>query len=159
MTEPVERAGADSDTSAQSYLLFDVANLSLATPAARVDHVHDALDIEPVDGTPPWFSGLAVADGKLLPVTDLGALLGMPVAHGFTLQLHRDIGVAGVLVESVKGLFKQPTTRADPSERLPEVLSIGADDRGILVAGRFHHLLDFHALLQLPQLLCVADGT
>lgn len=157
MTDPVERAGANSGMTSPSFLLFEVAGIPLATPAAQVDHVHDTLLTEPVEGTLPWFSGLAVADGKLLPITDLGELLGKPVAGGYTLQLNRDFGVAGIRVEKVMGLSKQPVTRSAPADALPDVLAAGVDDRCIAFRGRIHYLLDLQALLQSPQLLGIAD--
>ena len=158
MTEPGGRSGTQADIEVRSYLLFEVANLHLASVAAQVDRVHDALVVEPVDGTLAWFSGLAVADGKLLPVTDLGAILGAPVADGYTLQLHRDIGVAGIRVQNVIGIFKRSTTLGSPDRALPELLSASVDERVIAFRGRLHHLLDFHALLQSPRLLTIADS-
>jgi len=156
MKESVERKELNSSTSKHSYLLFDVAGLCFATPAVHVQHIHDSLKIEPLQGTLHWFCGLAVAHGKILPVTDLGALLGKPASEGYVLQLHGDIGVAGIRVAQILGLGEHVVMVDEPDTSIPDVLSPGLDDRCIDFKGRRYRVLDFRTLLQAPQLLSIA---
>ena len=144
------------------HVLFEAGGLALALPADAVQAIHDELPLQRVEGTRPWFLGLAVADGRLLPVTDLGAWLGLRAAAGRTLQLHPDVGIAGLRVDTVYGL-----SRADADVAANEDVADapGASGEAALTAltivedERRHRIVDLAELLQSPRFLDIAaDG-
>ena len=157
--------------SAARHVLFEAGGLPLAVPADAVQAIHDELPLQRVEGTRAWFLGLAVADGRLLPVTDLGAWLGLRSAGGRTLQLHADVGIAGFRVDTVYGLSDADAdVEADgngdgeaggygpPSDGR----SVGGGDDGVLTSmtivedGRQHRIVDLAGLLQSPAFLDIA---
>ena len=150
------------------HVLFEAGGLALAVPAEAVQAIHDELPLQRVEGTRPWFLGLAVADGRLLPVTDLGAWLGVRSSGGRTLQLHADVGIAGFRVDVVYGLSDAdagaPDDDAgrDPADTASNAPAVPAD--GVLTAmtivedGRQHRVVDIAGLLQSPEFLDIAAG-
>ena len=99
------------------HVLFEAGGLALAVPADAVQAIHDELPLQRVEGTRAWFLGLAVADGRLLPVTDLGAWLGVRASGGRTLQLHADVGIAGFRVDVVYGLSDADASVSEDAPR------------------------------------------
>ena len=152
--------------SAPRHVLFEAGGLALAVPAEAVQAIHDELPLQRVEGTRAWFLGLAVADGRLLPVTDLGAWLGVRSSGGRTLQLHSDVGIAGFRVDVVYGLSDADAgTPDDDAGRDPaDGASAAAPADGVLTAttivedGRQHRVVDIAGLLQSPEFLDIAAG-
>ena len=155
--------------SAARHVLFDAGGLALAVPADAVQAIHDELPLQRVEGTRGWFLGLAVTDGRLLPVTDLGAWLGLRAAGGRTLQLHPGVGIAGLRVDTVYGLSEAdadatvPDADAAPREAAPRLVPEPDADaaltgRTIVEEGRQHRVVDLAALLQSPRFLDIAAG-
>ena len=160
--------------SAARHVLFEAGGLALAVPADAVQAIHDDLPVQRVEGTRGWFLGLAVADGRLLPVTDLGAWLGVRASGGRTLQLHADVGIAGFRVDVVYGLSDAdagvPAAASEASERRRETGRRadggGPTPRGgadgvltpmtIVEDGRQHRVVDLAGLLQSPEFLDIA---
>lgn len=153
--------------SAPRHVLFEAGGLALAVPADAVQAIHDELPLQRVEGTRPWFLGLAVADGRLLPVTDLGAWLGRRASGGRTLQLHVDLGIAGFRVDVVYGLSDADTdvsaerdAGAVAGKGGGTVSREGPD--GVLTPltidedGRQHRIVDLAGLLQSPEFLDIA---
>ena len=163
------------------HVLFEAGGLPLAVPADAVQAIHDELALQRVEGTRPWFLGLAVADGRLLPVTDLGAWLGLRASGGRTLQLHADVGIAGFRVDTVYGLSdadadiesEAAETAAEPARSSDgsfggggstdaRAATGGGAAEGVLTAltivedGRQHRILDLAGLLQSPEFLDIA---
>jgi len=91
-----------------SVVLFRAGQYSLALAVTALHRIHEKLTIEPVADTQPWFLGLSVAAGRLLPVTDLGAFLGSTPSSKSVqqkvLQLHTAIGLIGLCVDDVQGI-------------------------------------------------------
>ena len=145
------------------HVLFEAGGLPLAVPADAVQAIHDELPLQRVEGTRPWFLGLAVADGRLLPITDLGAWLGLRAAGGRTLQLHADVGIAGFRVDTVYGLSDADAdiesddddeVRADGRDAVAPRTRHGVLTPMIIVEdGRQHRILDLAGLLQSPAFL------
>ena len=104
-----------------------------------------------------------MADGRLLPVTDLAAWLGRRAAGGRTLQLHPDVGIAGLRVDTVYGLSE---AGADLSAHEPAGEPDGvpgtSDEEAVLSAltiveeARQHRIVDLGALLQSPRFLDIS---
>lgn len=145
---------------ANRHLLFEAGGLALAAPADLVKTVHEELAVQKVAGTVEWFRGLAVAHGKLLPVTDLGAFCGRRSSTGHTLELTETAGSSGLQVDSVLGLSetavselpldKEASVRAG-SDRLP------LTSRVIVEGTRVHRVLDLAALLNSTAFLTISD--
>ena len=146
---------------ASQHLLFDASDLLLAAPADLVKRIHDELSVQRVAGTQEWFRGLAVAHGKLLPVTDLGAFCGRRASTGRTLELSASAGNAGLQVDTVHGLSDTPVTdvpftETDDAMHLEERLALSA--RAIVHGSRVHRLVDIAELVQSPAFLTIAES-
>jgi len=139
------------------HVLFEAGGLPLAVPADAVQGIHDELALQRVEGTRPWFLGLAVADSRLLPITDLGAWLGLRAAGGRTLQLRADVGIAGFRVDTVYGL-----SDADTDVESEPGMDVASAPEGVLTPftivedERQHRILDLAGLLQSPRFLDIA---
>lgn len=142
------------------YLLFDAGGLDLAAPADLVKSIHEELSVQAVAGTCQWFRGLAVAHGKLLPVTDMGVFAGRRSSTGRTLELDTAVGIAGLQVDAVHGLCNSEVSDVPLSEK--ETHRKGVDnltltERAIVQEGRVHRLLDVAAIVQSPAFLSIAE--
>lgn len=132
----------------------------MAAPAELIRTVHEQLRVQPVAGTRSWFRGLAVAHGKLLPVTDLGAFSGLRSSSGHTLELAESVGMSGLQVDTVFGLSS--TAPGDVPLGKKEIPFASDDNlalttRAIVQQDRVHRLLDIAALLQSPVFLNIAE--
>lgn len=58
------------------FLLFDVAGSTYALPARRVVEVVPRVDLRPLAGMPRQIAGVMLHGGDLVPVVDLGLILG-----------------------------------------------------------------------------------
>ncbi|MGQ7846977.1 chemotaxis protein CheW [Granulosicoccus sp. 3-233] len=142
------------------HLLFEAGGLALAAPAELISSVHEQLRVQPVSGTQRWFRGLAVAHGKLLPVTDLGAFSGRRSSTGHTLELTESIGKGGLQVDTVFGLSATPLSEV-PLDQEDAVFSsdgnLALTTQAVVQQDRVHRLLDIAALLQSPVFLNIAE--
>ena len=134
--------------------------MPLAAPAELIRSVHEQLRVQPVSGTRGWFLGLAVAHGKLLPVTDLGAFSGRRSSTGHTLELAESLGMAGLQVDTVFGLSTTPVSevaldRDEASFSSDENLALTS--QAVVQEDRVHRLLDIAALMRSPVFLDVAE--
>lgn len=142
------------------YLLFEASGLTLAAPAELIKAVHEELAVQAVVGTRKWFVGLAVAHGKLLPVTDMGAFAGRRSSTGRTLELSDTAGIGALQVDTVFGLSNTPVTDVPMNDR--EVAQTNGSNlalttRAIVFDKRIHRLLDVAALVQSPAFLNIAE--
>jgi len=137
----------------QSHVMFRVGGQPFAIASASVHAIHDELTLQPVGGTQNWFLGLAVADGVLLPVTDLGRYLKLAPATGRTLRINPELGVGALRVDEIIGVDK--TVSANRDSELPKALQTNAD--------LFTHSLSAntgeHWVLDVPRLLQSARFT
>ena len=90
--------------SASNHILFSAGGLDLAVDSVHVHCVHESLVTEQENGTHDWFLGLAVADERLLPVTDLGQYLQGEQSSGRVLEVARELGRAGLKIDEVHGV-------------------------------------------------------
>lgn len=112
-----------ADAKVSKHILFDICGLKLAADASAISTIHDYLPIQAVAGTVSWFLGLAVVNGRLIPVTDLGAFSGQHPSTGRTLQLRASIATVALKVDDVIGLHSTRPVRAPQvvRERMPSV--------------------------------------
>lgn len=142
------------------HLLFEAGGVPLAAPAELIKSVHEQLRVQPVSGTQGWFCGLAVAHGKLLPVTDLGAFAGRRSSTGHTLELTDSVGMSGLQVDAVFGLSSTPLSEVPFDKEEMAFFSDGnlaLTTRAVVQQDRVHRLLDIAALLQSPVFLNIAE--
>lgn len=83
------------------HILFNAGASKLCVAAASVHCIHEGLMTQAVPDTQPWFAGIAVVDGRLLPVTDLGAYLDGIPAVGRVLELNHKLGMVGLRVDDI----------------------------------------------------------
>lgn len=140
------------------HLLFKAAGLNLAAPADAVKAIHEELDVQPVAGTKRWFVGLAVAQGKLLPVTDIGVFSGRRSSTGRTLELDPATGIAGLRVDNVVGLSEAPTGDASLGGAEPEVPQLVLTGRAVVQDEQTYSVVDVAALVQSPAFLNIAES-
>lgn len=92
---------------ANDYILFSADDLNFCVAATAVHCIHDGLLTQNEVGTEPWFEGLAVVEGRLLPVTDVGAFYGRKSSTGRVLEVAHSLGVAGLRVDDVHGVSNE----------------------------------------------------
>jgi len=136
----------------QSYILFNAGGIALATDAASVHCIHDGLIIQSEDDTVDWFLGMAVADERLLPVTDLGVFLNGSTATGRIIEVSRRFGIAGLKIDKVHGVSKQRPQRVDAHQTVVEVSS-SLKNEAVDDLGKLYQLIDFASLLQSSRFL------
>jgi len=141
------------------YLLFDAGGLDLAAPSDLVKTIHEDLSVQAVAGTRDWFRGIAVAQGKLLPITDIGAYAGRRSSTGRTLELDPSATIAGLQVDQVHGLTDQSIDEIPLSELERSVIEDGNltfSERAIVKQGRAYRILDIGSLVQSSEFLDIS---
>lgn len=144
------RATTDSRNGMTQHILFVAAGLKLAIRASQVKAVHEQLAVQEVAGTANWFLGLGVANGRLLPVTDLSAFAGKPSSSGHILELDPSVAIAAFRVDDIPGL-----SSAQAVDVTPEDAPMGTVGQHLTLSGKSvkdktgeHHMLDIDALVQ-----------
>lgn len=143
------------------HLLFSASGLNLAAPADLVKAIHQELSVQPVAGTRKWFCGLAVAQGKLLPVTDVGAFCGRRSSTGRTLELDSSVGIAGLQVDNVFGLSEsgiEEIPLTDGEQAGTDDVKLTLSERAVVQDERIHRVLDIAALVQSQAFLNIAEN-
>jgi chemotaxis signal transduction protein len=142
------------------YLLFDAAGMNLATPADFVKSVHESLTVQPVASTKPWFLGLAVTGGKLMPVSDIGIFAGRQSCTGRTLELAPSVGMAGLRVDEVFGFTDSYPEEFDSRKNVTEDsgdVKLTFTEHAIMDNGRVFRVLDIAALVQSKDFINIRD--
>ena len=85
----------------KTTIQFSVGDLKLCVAASSVHCIHDGLIAQQEPDTQPWFAGIAVVEGRLLPVTDLGIYLGQKSSHGRVIEVAHNLGIAGLRVDDI----------------------------------------------------------
>jgi len=142
--------------SGQSYILFSAGGLPLATDSASVHCIHDALSIQPEDDTRDWFLGLAVADERLLSVTDLGVYLNGNASQGRIIEVARRFGIVGLKIDEVHGVSKKQPERLESNQTVVEVSS-SLKNQAVNDSGQLYQIIDIASLLQSSRFLNVQN--
>jgi twitching motility protein PilI len=135
-------------------LAFRLRDLWLVAPREDVREVIVPPRLTRIPGAKPWMLGVANVRGNLLPVTDLGSLLGWPVAPESRAQrvltFNSDRLPAGLLVDEVAGYrsFAPADQRPDHVSDQPALAPylLGAFFRD----GRRWQVLSLHRLTRDP---------
>lgn len=99
-----------SFTAEVPVVTFTVAGLTCALPCAHVIETMRRLPVTPLDQMPPFAVGLATIRSARIPVVDLGVLLGQPSSGGRMITVRAGARTVGVLVDSVIGVERFPTS-------------------------------------------------
>jgi len=142
--------------SGASHILVSAGGLSLAIESACVHCIHDGLKTQSEEGTQKWFLGLAVADDRLLPVTDLGAYLNHGSSLGRVLEVTKRLGLAGLKIDEVHGVSNKAPTPLDKefsvaTQTEPALQALSIEEDGVR-----YQLLDIVQLMQSSRFLHVA---
>ena len=132
------------------HILFEAAGLKLAVAANLVSAVHEKLAVQRIAGTCHWFLGLAVVNGRLLPVTDLGAFAGRRCCTGHMLELAATTSIVGLKIDTVRGMIDSNTAERGEQRREVEPIAsqILLSGEVVFMEGEMHHVLDVAALVE-----------
>lgn len=141
------------------HILFEAAGLKLAVEANLVCAVHETLPVQRVAGTCHWFLGLAVVNGKLLPVTDFGAYAGRQCCTGHTLELVTNTSFVGLRIDALKGSSNSnPDITNEPwQDDEPFASHVLLSGRSFSTGGETHHGLDVAAMVESPAFINIRD--
>ncbi len=116
---------------------FTLAGEPYAVPVDTVREVVDTARPRLVPGTPPWLAGLISLRGRLVPVCDVAARLGLDARGGPVLVVaaHGE-RLVGLRVDAVQGILEVPADRLAPLPVGDEPLLAGIAevDGALLVA-------------------------
>jgi len=134
-------------------LVVTVRAETYALPIEAVVAVYENILVVPIPCTPPYVAGIANIRGHILPVLDLGTLLGAPPQPHNTASLvvvsDGDLSVA-LRVEGIGAVQALSTTRLNPFPANLDLVHT-AYLRGTLSDGSV--LLDIKAILNDPALV------
>jgi len=146
--------------SESDHILFSAGGLSLACDSSAVHSIHESLNTQNEACTHDWFLGLAVTDERLLPVTDLGAYLDGDASHGRIIEVSRNIGIAGLKIDDVRGVSRQVPSVTDANEAGGQaIVDQVIVDQVIVDQGQAYHVIDIAKLLQSTRFLNVQHVT
>ncbi len=131
----------------QAHVMFRAGGQSFAVASSLVHAIHDELVLQSVGDTKNWFLGLAVADGVLIPVTDLGSYLKLSPSSGRTLSISPDAGVGALRVDEVIGVDDTATMVSDA------VLPLELQSSSELFSCSLDTKTGKHWVLDVPRLL------
>ncbi len=144
----------------RSYLLFSAGGLALAADSASVHCIHDDLTVQPEDQTVDWFLGLAVANERLLPITDLGVYLNGNASFGRIIEVARHFGIVGLKIDDVQGVSKKHPEPFDSDQTVNGDQTVNdanssLKSMAVIDLGRHYQIIDIASLLQSSRFLNV----
>lgn len=128
----------------------DVAGRHYGLDVADVQEVAGGLPMTFVPLAPPAVAGVVNLRGRVVPVVDLAARLGLPTAGpAMHVVVRTDDGLVSLLVDAAGDVVD---VDEDLVERVPDTVPAGERDvlRGVAVL-----VPDLLLLLDLPRLLCL----
>lgn len=158
MTAAAEDVAVDADSAAAAVdtVIVRIGSGRYAVGLAHVAEVGKVPALSRIPGVPSWLSGVANWRGRILPVLDLGPLLGGDVvSRGLTARLvvlSAEGTSVGVLADSVEGTSSIGVALASMPAMLPGAgaelvcAQVPRDDGPVAV-------LDVEAVMRLRELL------
>src|SRR5437870_4403206 len=98
------RPVSDTD-SARQLVVFSLGEEEYALPIERVQEIIRFTEPRSVASRDPWLRGVISLRGKIVPVCDLAARLGLPAGQADSAKIEiveTDTGTAGVIVDDVE---------------------------------------------------------
>ena len=142
----------------------------VVVPLAAVSEVRPLPALARVPGAPPWLLGVGNANGRLLPVTDLGLYAGLEARAGAAARVvvvEREGHLTGIAVDEVSGVANYACDDAGDAGAVetPDGPALPARLAGCLGAhasspgepGERRRILDLDALMTQPAF--VAPGS
>ncbi len=150
----MRKFGASKRMNENDHIVFSAGGINLAVDSASIHCVHDSLSAQSEDGTPDWFLGVAVADERLIPITDLGVYLQGSSATGRVIEVAKELGIAGLKIDVIHGVSRNPLSPVD-------VQTTGSDTSGdqalqpmvLTEQGTQYRLIDLASLMQSSRFL------
>jgi len=133
------------------HIVFNAGGYALALPTSHVHSIHEGLSFQSVSGTVDWFLGMAVADGQLLPVSDLGSFLQQHASTGRTIEIARHFGIAGFRVDTIDGVSRNAATAGGTVSGHRFLTGGQVSDNGI-----DYQVVDIASLMQSARFLNIA---
>jgi purine-binding chemotaxis protein CheW len=125
------------------HLIVGIADERYAVPVQDVAEVAPVGELTPVPGAPPAVMGVKSLRGRVIPVVDLGAVLGMRTSHGrrAIVLVDDDGDAAGLAVDAVLDVGP---VEARPGEDVEPPLA-----GSVVVDGRLVGIVDVRAALRM----------
>lgn len=151
------------------HILISAGGIKLAIESSAVHCIHESLTAQAEQGTQDWFLGVAVADERLLPVTDLGAYLHGDNALGRVVEVSRDLGIAGLKIDDVHSVsrtepqaHKNDASDGNSADGTP--IQNKLDETPLLnlvitEQGQHYHVMDMAKLMQSKRFLNVKKAS
>ena len=108
-----------SDITSQQLVVFSLGSEEYALPIGAVHEIIRFTEPRSVASDVPWIRGVIGLRGKIIPIYDLAARLGLPVADaepGKIVIVETGTGQAGVIVDEVEEVL---TVTTDQLEAVP----------------------------------------
>ena len=130
---------------ANQLVVFSLGEEEYALPITQVQEIIRYSEPRAVASEAPWIRGVISLRGKIVPVCDLAARLGVPAvdtSSGKIIVVETESGTAGIIVGDVEEVL---TVDESQVESLP---TAGADliDAIVKIEGRLVVLLDAEAI-------------
>jgi purine-binding chemotaxis protein CheW len=125
-----------SETSSLQLVVFSLGREEYALPIASVSEIIRFTEPRSVASDATWIRGVIGLRGKIIPVFDLAARMGLESAPGKIVIVETATGQAGVMVDEVEEVL---TVSADQLETVPtanteSILAIAKiDDRLVIL--------------------------
>lgn len=105
----------------QELLIVELESGEYAIPVERIREIVRLGAITRVPRTPDWLVGVVALRGEIVQVVDLRSRLGLPKveatrAHRIVVIHGDDEGVAGLLVDAVKGVLRVREPELQPTQ-------------------------------------------
>ena len=150
--------------SENDHILFSAGGINLAVDSTSIHCVHDSLIAQSEDGTSDWFLGVAVADERLIPISDLGVYLQGTCAadrvtddrliSGRVLEVAKELGLAGLKIDAVHGVSRNPLAPVDVDVTDNDVSGDQPLQPMVLTdEGKQYRLIDLASLMQSSRFL------
>ena len=113
-----------SDITSQQLVVFSLGDEEYALPITQVQEIIRYTEPRAVASEAAWIKGVISLRGKIVPVCDLGARLGLPTELAEQAKIvivETDTGTAGVIVDEVEEVLTVE------SEQLDAVPGAGTD--------------------------------
>ena len=113
-----------SDITSQQLVVFSLGSEEYALPITQVQEIIRYTEPRAVASEAAWIKGVISLRGKIVPVCDLGARLGLPTELAEQAKIvivETDSGTAGVIVDEVEEVLTVE------SEQLDAVPGAGTD--------------------------------
>ena len=152
----------EAGTTAQTYILCELAGATYGIPSALVQHVEMIERITPIPNAPAAVEGVVFSRGQIIPALNLRRRFGFaPIPHDLRTRLvviHADQRTVGLIVDTAREFI---AIAQDTIQTPPETINPLSGDYlvGIATIGdRLIFILRVDELLLATDMLAAADS-